>query len=230
MTPTVILFDLDGTLVRTGGAGRRAMRRAFEEHGGHLEAIRSIAFAGMTDRSILRTALRNARLDEADEAIEAIIETYLGYLPDEVRQATGYRVLPGVAALLDELRRVEEVALGLGTGNVEPGARVKLGRARLNPYFAFGGFGSDHEDRTELLRAGLRRGADRLGLSPSDCRTVVVGDTPRDVVAAHAMDAICVAVATGPHESDVLRESGADVVFEDLGDPAALDSILRFCP
>jgi phosphoglycolate phosphatase len=211
----VYLFDLDGTLCDTGGAGRRSMERAFEAKYGTREPMRGFAFGGMTDRLIARTALESFGAEARGAAIDELLATYLGFLPDELERTPGYVVYPGVERALESLA-TPNVAIGLGTGNVEPGARLKLERGGLNRYFTFGGFGSDHEDRAELLRRGMERGAAQLGATPTDVRTIVIGDTPRDVSAGHAIGAFVIAVATGWTSADELSEAGADLVLRDL--------------
>ncbi len=225
----MLLFDVDGTLVSTGGAGRRAMARAFDEVCGCPEALEGIALGGMTDRLILRTAL--GRLERAfDEALfEAIVQAYLRHLEQEVPCSPGYRVMPHVHELIAGLDR-PGVAVGLGTGNVRRGAQIKLRRAALADRFRFGGFGDDAEDRAELLAAGVRRGAELLGLKPEVCRVVVIGDTPRDVQAAAAIGATCVAVATGSHDAATLAEAGPALVVDNLADPRVLPVLLHSAP
>lgn len=225
MTPTIALFDIDGTLVSCGGAGRRSMERAFVEVGAAVEAAR-FDFGGMTDRAIARQGLRNAGLDDADGAIDALIERYLAHLADEVPRSEGYRVLPGVVELLERLVSRERLAIGLGTGNVETGARVKLTRGALHDRFVFGGFGSDAEDRAQLLAIGAERGAARLGLPRRECRVVVIGDTPRDVSAALAIGAECIAVGTGAHGAASLQALGAHVAVDDLRDERAWHGVI----
>ncbi|RLB50643.1 MAG: HAD family hydrolase [Deltaproteobacteria bacterium] len=226
MRPTVLLFDIDGTLVITGGAGRRSMARAFEEVTGEADVFTDFRFGGMTDLGILRAGLeRVGRLFDMD-TIEEIFAAYLSILPDEVAKAEGYRVLPGVEAVLEAVFEVTEVAVGLGTGNVEAGGRIKLRRAGLSERFAFGGFGSDAEERVALLRRGAERGAGRLGADLAACRVVIIGDTPRDVLAAEGMGADCVAVGTGGHSLDELRAAGPGEVFQDLEVPGVIDAIL----
>lgn len=226
MTPTVLLFDLDGTLVDTGGAGRRAIEASFAHHHGRADACKAIAFAGMTDRAIVRAGLVaiGARDDEA--VIDAIIATYVARLHDEVARSARYRVLEGVEVALDACAARAGVAIGLGTGNVRRGAEVKLGRAKLFERFAFGGFGCDAEDRAELLRAGASRGATHLGRVLEACRVVVIGDTPKDIAAARAIGAHCVAVATGHYTAAELAAHGPECVVESLAAPGALDALL----
>ncbi|AKF09350.1 HAD family hydrolase [Sandaracinus amylolyticus] len=224
MRPTIALFDIDGTLVSCGGAGRRSMERAFVEIGARTEHA-GFDFGGMTDRAIARQGLRNAGLDDHDAAIDALIERYLSHLAGEVTRSEGYRVLPGVVEMLERLRALGAIAIGLGTGNVEAGARVKLTRGALHDRFDFGGFGSDAEDRAQLLAIGADRGAARLGRARSECRVVVIGDTPRDVSAAIAIGAECLAVGTGAHAADALARVGAHVAVDDLRDVRAWEMV-----
>jgi phosphoglycolate phosphatase-like HAD superfamily hydrolase len=223
--PTVLLFDIDGTLVWTGGAGRRAMEATFLAMTGAREAV-SFTFAGMTDRAIVRAGLENAGRPVDEASIDRLIGTYLELLTETVRSATDYGVYPGIQQALDAVRGLASFAVGLGTGNVEPGARIKLGRVELADEFAFGGFGSDHEDRARLLAIGATRGAERLGVLREACRVIVIGDTPRDVQAALAIGAECVAVGTGGDSPESLVACGATRAFADLAAPGALEALL----
>lgn len=225
MLPTVYLFDIDGTLIEGNGAGRRALRRVFERRWGRPDALDLIDFGGATDRGIMREALTAIGVAHDEGAVDQALAEYAGILPALVG-ADGYRPHRGVLALLDQLRERPGVALGLGTGNIEAGARAKLAPAGLNPYFAFGGFGSDAEDRGELLEVGARRGAAQLGAARGECRVLVIGDTPRDVAAARVIGAFCVAVATGWTSADELRAAGADLVVEHLEEAAAVAALV----
>lgn len=224
MRPTVALFDVDGTLVSCGGAGRRALTAAFLELHGRDDVF-DFSFGGLTDRAIVRAGLAAGGLDASDTAIDRVIERYLAFLPALVAASADYRVLPGVTGLLDALGARPELAIGLGTGNVRRGAFTKLGRGGIGGRFAFGGFGCDHEDRAELLAAGARRGAEALGWPRAECRVVVIGDTPRDVAAAHAIGAECLAVATGGCSEAELAQAGADCVVASLADRRAIDAV-----
>lgn len=226
--PTVLLFDIDGTLIDGGGAGRRAMEAAFAEVVGDAAALRDLPFAGMTDPSIVREGLRRAghRHDAHDDVIPAVLVRYLELLGSTIAGAAGYRLHAGVVELLDAISPRSQCAIGLGTGNLERGAMLKLGAVGIAERFAFGGYGSDAEDRAALVGIGAERGARRLGLPRPHCRVVVIGDTPRDIAAAHACGAECLAVATSMFTLSELRAAGADHVVADLTDPAAASVLL----
>lgn len=217
--PTVLLFDIDGTLILSGGAGRRALERAFDEHYGRADALNHLVLGGMTDTGIIREGLTYIQIPPTAPAIQAVLETYLRCLAEELPRAEGFTVLPGLQRLLPLLSRLPGVALGLGTGNVVAGAVLKLTRGNIAQYFTFGGYGSDSEDRPTLLRVGAERGAAQLGQRLEDCRVVVIGDTPRDVYAAKAIGAFCLGVATWDYAVETLLKAGADVAFPDLTHP-----------
>jgi phosphoglycolate phosphatase-like HAD superfamily hydrolase len=224
--PAVYLWDIDGTLVSSDGAGRRAIQRAFGAVASRPDATDGFSFAGMTDRAIARRGLDAVGLVPTDAAIEAVIAAYLEYLEEEVRLARDYRLHEGVLPAVDATLARPAAAVGLGTGNVAEGARIKLTRLGIADRFRFGGFGSDDEDRARLLAVGAERGAELLGLPRRDCRVVVIGDTPKDIAAAHAIGAEAVAVATGPFSVDELRASGPEHVFSHLGVPGAVDVLI----
>jgi phosphoglycolate phosphatase len=219
--PTVLLFDLDGTLLHAGGAGRRAMAGAMAAVCGAPHVIDGIDLRGMTDPAIFRAALAGIGWDWEPGLLAELEQSYLGLLTQEIRRTHGYRVLPGVRSLLIALEQAQGVALGLGTGNLEPGARIKLEHGSLSSHFVFGGFGSDHETRSEILRVGVERGAARLGVQPSACRAVVIGDTPRDVSAGLEIGAEVVGVGTGGYAPQTLLALGASRAFDDLSHPEA---------
>ncbi|HWP67561.1 MAG TPA: HAD family hydrolase [Candidatus Limnocylindria bacterium] len=225
MPPTVLLFDIDGTLVSMRGAGRRALVRAFEAELGRPDVFDALEFAGMTDPAIVRYGLAAAGVPADAASVARLLAAYVRALEDEVRRSTDCFVHPGVEALLDACAARPEVAIGLGTGNVRPGARAKLERLGLYHRFAFGGFGCDHEERARLIAIGAERGAARLGRPRAACRVVVIGDTPRDVAAAHAIGAEAVAVATSTFDVDTLRAAGA-AAFPDLTAPGVLEAVL----
>ncbi len=225
MRPTVLLFDIDGTLVSTGGCGRRAIERAFEQAFGVAGAF-GFPFDGMTDRAIVRQALLGSGLTCDEAAIDAFLPTYVRVLEEEVRAAPYYRVHRGMREAVQESLGREGFAVGLGTGNVREGARVKLERVGLFDCFSFGGFGCDHEDRPALIRRGAERGAERLGAPLDECRVVVIGDTPKDVAAAQAMGAESIGVGTGSFGPAQLLACGATAAFRDFGEDGAMDALL----
>jgi phosphoglycolate phosphatase len=225
--PTVLLFDIDGTLVTTGGVGRRAVERAFQRAHGRADACSLIRFDGMTDRSITRLGLEAIGVNPTDVAIEALLDIYLGELQAELLLSTPetYRVHVGVPEAL-AAASARGMLLGLGTGNLERGARLKLEHVGLYHHFDFGGFGSDHELRVELIRTGAERGAQRLGLPVSACRVVVIGDTPKDIDAARGIGAESIGVGTASFSAEQLRQHGATHAFDDLLAPGALTALL----
>ena len=216
MTPTVLLFDIDGTLLHGGGSGRRAVARVFGERFARREVFDAVRFHGMTDRAIVRGGLVRAGLPADEAAIDAVCAAYLAALAEEVPRAEGVRVMPGAAALLDALAGRAGLAVGLGTGNLREGARIKLEHARLYHHFAFGGFGCDAEDRAELIRIGAERGARHLARTLADCRIIVIGDTPKDVAAAQAIGAQSLTVETSGFSAADLLAAGATWAFPDL--------------
>ena len=226
MRPTVLLFDIDGTLLTMAGVGRRALERAFAVHHRSGTSLDGIQFDGMTDRAIVRAAL--ATMGEPTDGtaavttMDAILGSYVALLTEEVAQTVGLGLHRGILAVLDAAAGWPGVALGLGTGNIRDGARVKLEHVGIFDRFGFGGFGCDHEERPELLRIGATRGAACLGVPLAACRVVVIGDTPRDVTAAHAIGAEAIGVATGRFGVADLEAAGAMVAFADLAEPGAL--------
>jgi phosphoglycolate phosphatase len=218
---TVLLFDIDGTLVLTGGAGGRAMTRAFEELYGVENAFEGVPFNGRTDAWILSRAAAAHGID--DEAIARFKPLYLDYLAEELhRPGPRKGVMPGIGPLLDELSRRDDVYLALLTGNFERGACLKLEYFDLWRYFTCGAFGDTTHDRNGLLAQALARIEVCGGPQVAPADVVIIGDTPLDVGVALAGGARSMAVATGSHTTDELRASGADVVFQDLSDLAAV--------
>lgn len=223
---TVLLFDIDGTLVLTGGAGGRAMSRAFEDLYGIANGFEGVPFNGRTDAWILSRAA--AAHGIAGAALARFKPLYLDYLADELhRPGPRKGVMPGVGPLLDALSRRDDVFLALLTGNFEHGARLKLEHFDLWRYFACGAFGDTTHDRNGLLSDALARVLACGGPPAAPADVVIIGDTPLDVGVALAGGARSIAVATGSHTTDELRASGADVVFEDLSDLAAVLTALE---
>jgi phosphoglycolate phosphatase len=211
-----VLFDIDGTLITTGGAGGVAWRRAFEDLYGIPAEIGKYSDAGMTDPEVGRLTFKAVIGHEpSPRELARVMSKRLEHLPRAVAESNGYRVLPGVERLLPRLA-AEGYLLGLTTGGIEPAAHIKLERAGLNRWFCFGGYGSDSPDRTQLTRQALQRATAILGDGFSPHRALVVGDTPLDVYAAHGAEAVAVGVASGHFSSDQLRDAGADYVLGSL--------------
>jgi phosphoglycolate phosphatase len=228
MTQQLVLFDIDGTLVLTGGAGKRGMTRAFEALFGISDAFAAVPLAGRTDTSILADALEEHGIPVSSRDVAAFRSRYLECLREEVAQPTaGKQVLPGILPLLDALERSSRSFLGLLTGNYTEAAEVKLAHFDLWHYFRCGAFGEDARDRNHLVPIALDHArACGLPAPVAADRVVVIGDTPRDVACAHAHGARIVAVATGEYSAGALRDAGADVVFEDFSEtPAVLVAI-----
>ena len=224
--PTVLLFDVDGTLVTTPGCGRRALERAFTARHGRSTVLRDVRLDGMTDRAIVRAGLTAIGEPATDTAIDALIAVYVPLLEEEVAQTPELRLHAGVHDVLAATTARSHVAVGLGTGNIRAGARAKLTPLGIFDRFRFGGFGCDHEEREHILRIGAERGAATLGCALSACRVVVIGDTPRDVVAAHAIRAEAIAVASARFGQAELHAAGASRVFADLAEPDVLATLL----
>ena len=227
----VVLFDVDGTLVHAAGAGRRSLARVLAEAYGEVDhAIAGLRLDGMTDRLIVREVLAVLGQPFDDALCDRLLADYVEALREEIH-GPGFRVLPGVADVLASLAAAG-APVGLCTGNVEEGARLKLSRGAIDGYFEWGpgaiaGFAHDGEARELLVRAALDRGARRLGapLAPGDA--LVVGDTPRDVAAARAHGVPTLGVATGRFGAEELRAAGAAGVLPTLegAAPAILDWI-----
>jgi phosphoglycolate phosphatase-like HAD superfamily hydrolase len=217
--PVAILFDIDGCLISTGGAGSRSWRRAFEALHGIPADIGAFTEAGMTDPEVGRlTFARVIGREPTDREMSRLLGAYLDRLATEVEQSPDYRVMPGVAALLPRL--VESgVLLGIVSGALEAAAHIKLARADLNRFFCFGGYGSDSRDRGVLTRLAIERASGIHGQALDPTRVLVVGDTPRDIEAAHAAGAVAVGVATGRYTVEALRAAGADHALATLEHP-----------
>jgi phosphoglycolate phosphatase-like HAD superfamily hydrolase len=227
-TKKLILFDIDGTLIHSGGAGVRALNRAFSELFGLEQAFENITMAGKTDKEIMKEGLEAHGFPAADGNLSSMIKGYLHFLKDEIDNPWR-RVKPGIKEALTLLSQ-KKMTLGLLTGNLEMGAKIKLGAFGLYEYFLDGAFGSDHEDRNKLLPIAIEKFSKRgFDFSPGEC--VIVGDTPRDVTCAKIHDACCIAVATGPYTREDLLNTKADIVFDSLEETEqCMDFIMNCSP
>jgi phosphoglycolate phosphatase len=214
--PLAVLFDIDGTLISSGGAGAESWRRAFDELYGIPADIGKYTDTGMTDPEVGRLTFLNVLGREpAPEEMARLMAKRHEHLRDAVADSTGYRVLPGVEPTLERLRDAGFL-LGLTTGGTETAAHMKLERSGLNRFFSFGGYGSDSADRAELTRRAVERAGEILKQPVDPKDVLVVGDTPLDIQAAHAAGAVAVGVATGHYDENQLREAGADHVVGSL--------------
>ena len=216
-----VLFDIDNTLLYTGGAGSHAMNRAFFELYGIDDGFRQIEFSGRTDLYILTEALKFGGIagDPAGH-VETFVRTYVACLPDSLAERQGH-LMPGFPQLLEALCEAG-ARLGLATGNFSEGARLKLQYYKLWDYFPGGGFGEVSLERAEVVAAAIGAVAD--GARPED--VVIIGDTPHDITAALANGAIAVGVATGHNTEEELRTAGAHLTFADFSDHAAAAELI----
>src|SRR5687767_963224 len=212
----IVLFDIDGTLVSTGGAGAVAWKQAFDELYGIPADIGEFTDAGMTDPDVgAKTFEAVMHRKPTARELAQLVQRRLEYLPEAVAESEGYKVLPGVPERLRQLSRAGHL-LGLITGNGDGAAHIKLARGDLNRWFTFGAYASAGVDRPGIVRRAVERGEAMLGCDVPNSDIYVVGDTPLDIEAAHAVGCTAVAVATGKYDREVLREAGADHVLDTL--------------
>jgi phosphoglycolate phosphatase-like HAD superfamily hydrolase len=224
----LVLFDVDGTLLSASGAGRRAIHRALVDVYGTAGPIDSYDFHGKTDPQIVRDLLDAGGLPPAMVAAREgeFFAHYLECLDAEIGDGARVSLFPGVAALVETLAASDACVVGLLTGNVEDGARIKLRSTGLWPRFRLGAYGSDHADRTRLPGVAAGRAERLVGRGFRGGDVVVIGDTPLDVGCGRAFGARCIAVATGRHSVNDLDACGPDHVFKDLGDTERIVSAI----
>jgi phosphoglycolate phosphatase-like HAD superfamily hydrolase len=221
-----ILFDIDGTLIDSGGAGARALNLAFEEVFSVADAFRDISMAGKTDPQIVAEGLGMHNMDRSNGSVPEFFTRYLKHLKKTIDAKKGH-VKAGIRMALDRLREQDDVVLGLLTGNIESGAMIKLGAFGLAEYFETGAYGDNDADRNRLLPIALEklRKKRNVDMDFKDC--IVIGDTPRDVECAKPYGASAIAVATGPYSYRVLSGTRADAVFHDLSDTEKFLDVLK---
>lgn len=221
MSAQVLFFDIDGTMLLTGGAGQRAMELALIEEFRIDFPFEGVLTAGRTDRGISDEIFLKYRLTDTPTERDRFMRSYLERLPDCLHQLRG-GLLPGVKLLLDELVNRENVVLSLLTGNYAEGAWIKLKHFQIDHFFTFGGFGDEHPHRDDVARTALAAAVRKLGGKVGDPRTCVIGDTPADIQCARAIGARAVAVATGSFSADQLRAYVPDHMFDDLSDTQSI--------
>jgi phosphoglycolate phosphatase len=220
----LVLFDIDGTLLSSGGAAARPFRAALERVFGATLPTRGYSFAGKTDPQIARDLLLMGGVEDTRirERLAEAWEHYTEGLAAEIGSAT-VQVFPGVRELLDQLEREPDAILGLLTGNLREGARLKLEAAGLGfGRFQVGAFGSDHADRSELPEVAIQRAEAAFGRRFAGKEVVIIGDTPLDVACGEHLGVRTIAVATGSYSEEELARCGPDFLFPSLADTAAV--------
>jgi len=221
----LFLFDIDGTLISSGGAGEAALKDAMLSRFGVEEDLDGIILAGATDGRIARELLEKHSISVSPENVSALLDTYLGHLTERIGRHDG-RLLPGIVSLLNVLSERTDVVLALLTGNVSRGAKIKLTHYGVWDFFEFGAFADDHHDRNELGKFARARALERHGEDFPPSRIYVIGDTPKDIECGRAIGACTVAIATGHYSSAELRDHAPDFLFEDLSDTERVVEVL----
>ena len=215
------LFDIDGTLITSGGAGETSYREAVEEFCGTLAPLEGLNFAGNTDTGLARNILSAAGMEPSQENVVALLDSYLGKLAERIHRHEG-RLLPGIIALLDRMKERPDCVLALLTGNLAVGAEVKLTHYGVWHYFGFGAYADDHHLRNELGPVAQTRALEEHGEEFPPDRIYVIGDTPRDIECGKAFGALTVGVATGKYSRAELASHDPDFLFDDFSDPDAV--------
>lgn len=224
----LILFDIDGTLIHSGGAGKNAMEAAFAELYGTQNGLNGVLLSGSTDTVILKESLANHGRSWSETTEKEFKARYFAHLRDELKKSNDRRaILPGFPDLLQALQQQTGVHLGLLTGNWRQGAELKLGSFDLWHYFELGAFSDDHADRNKLLPFAVRRAQDLWNFLPVSRNVYVIGDTPKDIQCARPHGATAVGVATGGYSMAVLQRERPDFLFEDLSNLQEVLSIFQ---
>ncbi len=226
----LVLFDIDGTILYTGGAGRRAIHRSLLEVFGATGPIKDFPFSGKTDPQIVRELMVLAGYAPSliDRKLDRFWDVYVAHLTEEMSRAHGLKVYPGVVELVEELQNRDGTVLGLQTGNIQRGARLKLEPVGLNRYFPVGAFGDDSEDRNQLPRIAVERVRKELHREFRGRDVVIIGDTIADITCARHFGAKIVVVATGFQDHQKLKDANPDAFFLDFSDHGTVvEEILR---
>jgi len=217
MQKRLLLFDIDGTLIHSGGAGIEALKRALKERFKIDDDLHDIEIAGMTDSGIVISILKKHKLPTTNENVAAFLDSYVHFLSKELPQRKG-ELLPGVLDLLQKLKNRKRVVIGLLTGNLSRGARLKLGHYGVWHFFEFGAFADDHHDRNELGAFARNRAKEKHGREFAADEIDVIGDTPRDIACGKALGARTIAVATGTWSREKLADHYPDFLIDDFSD------------
>jgi len=213
----LLLFDIDGTLIHSGGAGVHALKSAFTERFGITDDLHGIEIAGMTDSGIVISILNKHKIPATNENVSAFLDSYVHFLSLELPRRVG-NLLPGVLELLEKLKSRPHLVLALLTGNVSRGAQLKLEHYGVWHFFEFGAFADDHHDRNRLGTVARARAKEKHGRQFSASEIDVIGDTPRDIACGKAFGARTIAVATGTWSRDQLTKYQPDFLIDDLSD------------
>jgi phosphoglycolate phosphatase len=219
----LVLFDIDQTILNSGGAGERALTLALRERFGREETLENIEIAGKTDLWIAHRIFEAHGIAPEQDKLDDFLDGYLLFLKDELGRGSGH-LLPGFPAILHALEALPHVALGLLTGNLRRGAELKLGHYGVLDHFSFGAFADDSHERNQLGPFAQQRAAEAHGVEFGVRSIFIIGDTPHDIACAKAIDARSVGVATGRYSREQLDASNAEFVFDDLGD---VDGVIR---
>jgi phosphoglycolate phosphatase-like HAD superfamily hydrolase len=217
MQKRLLLFDIDGTLIHSGGAGIEALKRALKERFDIEDNLHDIEIAGMTDSGIVVSILKKHKIPTTTENVAAFLDSYVHFLSSELPRRKG-KLLPGVLRLLEKLQTRKHVVLGLLTGNLSRGAQLKLGHYGVWHFFEFGAFADDHHDRNELGSFARARAKEKHGREFSADEIDVIGDTPRDIACGKALGARTIAVATGSWSREKLADHRPDILIDDFSD------------
>jgi len=213
----LLLFDIDGTLIHSGGAGIEALKVVLKERFGITDDLGDIEIAGMTDSGIVISILKKHKISATNENVAAFLDSYVHFLSLELPRRKG-KLLPGVLQLLETLKTRKHLVLALLTGNVSRGARLKLEHYGVWHFFEFGAFADDHHDRNQLGSFACARAREKHGREFSADEIDVIGDTPRDIACGKAIGARTVAVATGTWTRAQLAEHHPDFLIDNLSD------------
>jgi len=213
----LLLFDIDGTLINSGGAGMEALKRALTERFGIEDNLEDIEIAGMTDSGIIVSILDKHKIPASAENVAAFLDSYVHFLSHELPRRKG-KLLPGVLELLEKLKARKHVVLALLTGNVSRGAQLKLGHYGVWHFFEFGAFADDHSDRNQLGSFARARAKEKHGREFTSEEIDVIGDTPRDIACGKALGARTIAVATGSWTREKLAEYDPDILIDDFSE------------
>lgn len=217
--PILLIFDVDGTLLTNGKVAKNAFLDAFSHVTGAAEPDGTVGFAGHTDRGIFRSLIqRNEVEGDPDELFPRFAHEFARLLRQRYPESPDPRLLPGIETLIPMLADDRRFTLSLGTGNYRETSYIKLGRFGLDRYFPAGGFGGDYEHRGDVIRAAIREARDKLGWEGDSSSAWVIGDTPRDVIAARDAGTRALAVATGFSSHEELVAAKADALLENLAD------------